>query len=186
HFGGRSVLARPDSRRPPSVAVGRGHQHVPHGERRRRAAATSRRPVPVWRTADRFLQLAHNPVAEDTQIAAPVRFDALLGRQQSGGHPGSSSRGSLADRRDILRCDDFQPDVGCFSTGGAAGSCGPAAAPNTAIPPLRLRTCQLTPLAACCSAMLHSSDCIASIDLSGDGPCEWYSTVSCPANTWVK
>ena len=93
----------------------------------------------VGRTADRLLQLAHHPVAEDAQVAAAVRFDALLGRQQSGGHPGSSFRGSVADRRDVLRCDDFQPDIGCFPVGGAPGSCGPAAAPNTAIPPLRLR-----------------------------------------------
>ena len=63
-----------------------------------------------------------------------------LGRQQPGGDSGPSSRSSIAHRRDVLRCDDFQPDVGWIPVGGAPGSCGPGAAPSTAIPPLRLRS----------------------------------------------
>ena len=73
------------------------------------------------------------------KLHAAVRLDAVLGRQQPGGHPGASFRGSVADRRDVLRCEHFQPDIGCLPVGGTPGSCGPAAAPNTAIPPLRVR-----------------------------------------------
>ena len=93
---------------------------------------------------------------------------------------------AVADRRDVLRREHLRPGVGCLPVGETSGSCGPAAAPNTAIPPLRLRARQLTPVAACCSAMAQSSERIASIDFSGAGPCEWYSTFNCPANIWVK
>ena len=65
--------------------------------------------------------------------------------------------------------------------GEAPGSRGPAAAQGTAIPPLRVRARQLTPVAACCSAMAQRQRPIASIDFSGAGPCEWYSIISCPA-----
>ena len=80
------------------------------------------------RTADRLLQLAHNPVAEDAHLQRQSGSTLYWAVNSPAGHPGSSFRGSVADRRVVLRCEHFQPDIGCFPVGEAPGSCGPAAA----------------------------------------------------------
>ena len=110
-------------------------------ERRgRRAAATRRRPVPVRRTADRLLQLARNQVAEDAHVGAAVRFDAATGR--------SIARQDILSRvpgvRLLIAVTFF--DASTFSRASAAFRLArrlvravPPRAPNTAIPPLRVR-----------------------------------------------
>ena len=180
HFGDRSVLARPDSRRPPGAAVGRGHQHVPDGIRRRRAAAARRRPVPVRRTADRLLQLARDPVAEDADIDAAsgsTLYWAVNGPQD------------ILERVSGLRlltavtffdASTFSRTSTAFRLAERLVRAVPPLRRDTAIPPLRLRARQLTPLATCSSAVAQNSERITSIDLSGAGPCEWYSTFSLP------
>ena len=91
-----------------------------------------------------------------------------------------SPRSPIADRRFVLRREHVQPGIDWVPVGEAPGSRGPARAQGAAIPPLRVRTRQLTPVAACCSAMVQSSERIASIDLSGAGACEWYSIIQLP------
>ena len=88
---------------------------------------------------------------------SPVR--RCTGRSTS--RPTSSSRLSgraVADRVTFFDASTFGRASACLPVDAAAGPAAPAAAPNFPIPPLRLRAGQLTPLAACCSAMAQSSD----------------------------
>ena len=87
-------------------------------------------------------------------------------------------RGSVAERRNILRRKHFRPGIRRLPVDAAAGPPAPAAAPDISVPPLRLRARQLTPLVACCSATATSCAWMAATDFSGSGPCELYSMLS--------
>ena len=122
-------------------------------------------------------------VAEDPPPATAVRFDAVLGGQQAVRRSRPVSGRPIARRRDVFRRQHLRPSVGGRSAlMRQSGPAAPAAAPNVPVPPLRVRTALADAAAACCSATLRiSSVRMASIDFSGSGPCEWYSTLSCSA-----
>ena len=64
------------------------------------------------------------------------------------GHPGAGFGTPVADRGDVLRREHVQPGVDGLPVGETSGPCRPAAAPDAAIPPLRVRARDV-PVATC-------------------------------------
>ena len=94
HFRDGSVLARPDSRRPPRAAVGRGHQHVPD---RAEGVALLRHVVDRFPSGELqidFYNWLAIKIAEDADIDAASGSTLYWAVNEPAGHPGASFRDS--------------------------------------------------------------------------------------------